>query len=80
MGAFAAIWASLESAVVGAFGLSSAYGAPALFGALAFAALSTMSGRGVRGADLRACAASFVRSSRGASFCIRRVASTCACG
>ena len=39
MSASAAIWTSLGTAIVGPFGLSSAYGAPALFGALAFAGL-----------------------------------------
>ena len=39
MSASAAIWTSLGTAIVGPFGLSSAYGAPALLGALAFAGL-----------------------------------------
>jgi sterol desaturase/sphingolipid hydroxylase (fatty acid hydroxylase superfamily) len=49
MRAFAAIWTSIESAVVGAFGPSSAYGAPALLGALAFAALYYVGERRARG-------------------------------
>ena len=39
MHAFAAISASIEAAVLGAVGPSAAYGAPALAGALTFAAL-----------------------------------------
>jgi sterol desaturase/sphingolipid hydroxylase (fatty acid hydroxylase superfamily) len=49
MRAFAAIWTSLESAVFGTFGLSSAYGAPALLGAMAFAALYYVGERRARG-------------------------------
>ena len=52
MRAFAAIWTSLESAVVGAFSPSSAYGAPALLGALAFAALYYVGERRARGRSL----------------------------
>ena len=39
MHAFAAIWTWLEAAILGAVGPSAVYGAPALAGALAFAAL-----------------------------------------
>jgi sterol desaturase/sphingolipid hydroxylase (fatty acid hydroxylase superfamily) len=60
MGVFAAIRTSLESAVVGTFGLSSAYGAPALFGALAFAALYYVGERRTRGRS--ASVRGFVRS------------------
>ena len=60
MRAFAAIWTSLESAVVGAFGPSSAYGAPALLGALAFAALYYVGERRARGR--RVSVRGFVRS------------------
>jgi len=60
MRAFAAIWTSLESAVVGAFGPSAAYGAPALLGALAFAALYYVGERCARGR--RVSVRGFVRS------------------
>lgn len=49
MRAFAAIWTSLESAVFATFALSSAYGAPALLGAMAFAALYYVGERRARG-------------------------------
>lgn len=49
MQAIAAAWTWVGSAVVGTFGLSSAYGAPALFGALAFAALYYVGQRRARG-------------------------------
>jgi sterol desaturase/sphingolipid hydroxylase (fatty acid hydroxylase superfamily) len=43
------LWTSLDGAIVGTFGLSSAYGAPALLGALAFAGLYYVGERRARG-------------------------------
>ena len=59
MRAFAAIWTALESAVFGTFGLSSAYGAPALLGAMAFAALYDVGERRARPNPERARLRSF---------------------
>ncbi len=49
MGAFAAIWTWLGDALAGTFGPSAAYGAPALLGALGFAALYYVEERRARG-------------------------------
>ena len=79
MQAFAAISTWLVSAVIGAFGPSAAYGAPALLGALAFAALYYVGERRARGRS--ASVRGFVRSifpRRVVSILPR--ASICACG
>ena len=55
-----ALWAALQSAVLGNFGVSSAYGGPALLGALAFSALYYAGRRQARGR--RVNARGFLRS------------------
>jgi sterol desaturase/sphingolipid hydroxylase (fatty acid hydroxylase superfamily) len=60
MRAFAAVWTWLCAALAGVFGPSSAYGAPALLGALAFAGLYYVGERRARGRS--ASIRGFVRS------------------